>query len=67
MDADRHQALGRWSEWVGERGLARDRLLRSAGMARTALLELRRVQSVASMRGGAAAAGRRPQQAIDVD
>ncbi len=40
MDADRHQALGRWSEWVGVRGLERDRLLRSAGMARTALLDL---------------------------
>ncbi|MEE3263346.1 MAG: penicillin acylase family protein, partial [Candidatus Latescibacterota bacterium] len=40
MDADRHQALGRWSEWVGARGLARDRLLRSAGMVRTALLDL---------------------------
>ncbi len=40
MDADRHQALGRWSEWVGARGLSRDRLLRAAGMGRTALLDL---------------------------
>ena len=32
MDLDRHQALGRWSEWAGSAGLARDRLLRAAGM-----------------------------------
>lgn len=40
MDADRHQALGRWSEWVGARGVGRDRLLRAAGMGRTAPLDL---------------------------
>ena len=40
MDADRYQALGRWSERVGPRGLARDRLLRAAGMGRTASLDL---------------------------
>ncbi|MEE2658706.1 MAG: penicillin acylase family protein [Candidatus Latescibacterota bacterium] len=40
MDADRHRALGRWSEFVGERGVAQDRLLRSAGMGRTAMLDL---------------------------
>ncbi len=36
MDFDRHQALGRWSEFAGRSGLARDRLLRAAGMGRTA-------------------------------
>lgn len=36
MDADRHQALGRWAEWVGPVGVAADRLLRAAGMGRTA-------------------------------
>ena len=40
MDADRHQALGRWSEFVGSSGLERDRLLRAAGMGRTAKLDL---------------------------
>ena len=39
MDADRHQALGRWAELVGPGGLARDRLLRAAGMGRTAKLD----------------------------
>ena len=39
MDADRHRALGRWSEWVGESGVNRDRLLRSAGMGRIAKLD----------------------------
>ena len=39
MDADRHQALGRWAEFVGPEGLARDRLLRAAGMGRTARLD----------------------------
>lgn len=39
MDADRHQALGRWSELVGPGGVARDRLLRAAGMGRTAKLD----------------------------
>ena len=39
MDADRHQALGRWAEFMGPSGLARDRLLRAAGMGRTAKLD----------------------------
>ena len=39
MDFDRHQALGRWSEFAGAAGLARDRLLRAAGMGRTAQLD----------------------------
>lgn len=39
MDADRHQALGRWSEFVGASGLPRDRLLRAVGMGRTAKLD----------------------------
>jgi penicillin G amidase len=39
MDADRHQALGRWAEFVGPSGISRDRLLRAAGMGRTAKLD----------------------------
>ncbi len=39
MDFDRHQALGRWSEFAGASGVERDRLLRSAGMGRTAKLD----------------------------
>ena len=39
MDFDRHQALGRWSEFAGAIGIERDRLLRAAGMGRTAKLD----------------------------
>jgi penicillin G amidase len=39
MDADRFRALGRWSECVGEAGIAQDKLLRAAGMGRTAKLD----------------------------
>lgn len=39
MDFDRHQALGRWAEFAGPSGLERDRLLRAAGMGRTAKLD----------------------------
>ena len=39
MDFDRHQALGRWSEFAGASGVERDRLLRAAGMGRTAKLD----------------------------
>ena len=39
MDADRHQALGRWAEWVGPPGVDKDCLLRAAGMGRTARLD----------------------------
>jgi penicillin amidase len=39
MDADRYRALGRWSEFVGESGLAQDRLLRAAGMGRSSKLD----------------------------
>ena len=39
MDFDRHQALGRWSEYAGAGGVERDRLLRAAGMGRTAKLD----------------------------
>jgi penicillin amidase len=39
MDFDRHQALGRWAEFAGPDGVVRDRLLRAAGMARTAELD----------------------------
>ena len=46
MDFDRHQALGRWSELAGASGVARDRLLRAAGMERTARLDkiLRKIE-----------------------
>ncbi|MCH8101912.1 MAG: penicillin acylase family protein [Chloroflexi bacterium] len=47
MDADRHRALGRWSEWVGEPGVNRDRLLRSAGMGRIAKLDYEAASPVA--------------------
>ena len=39
MDFDRHQALGRWSEFAGSSGIERDKLLRAAGMGRTAKLD----------------------------
>ncbi len=39
MDADRHQALGRWAEWVGPSGVGKDCLLRAAGMGHTAKLD----------------------------
>lgn len=39
MDADRFRALGRWSEFVGKRGIKQDRFLRAAGMGRTAKLD----------------------------
>jgi penicillin amidase len=39
MDADRHQALGRWAELVGPSGVGKDLLLRAAGMGRTAKLD----------------------------
>ena len=39
MDADRHRALGRWAEFVGSSGVSQDRLLRAAGMGRTAKLD----------------------------
>ncbi len=40
MDFDRHQALGRWAEWAGKVGLARDRLLRASGMGQAARADL---------------------------
>lgn len=39
MDYDRHRALGRWAEWVGASGVDQDRLMRAAGMGRTAKLD----------------------------
>ena len=39
MDADRYRALGRWSEFAGESGLAQDKLLRAAGMGRSSKLD----------------------------
>lgn len=40
MDADRHQALGRWAEWVGPEGVGKDRLLRAANMSAAARKDL---------------------------
>ncbi len=39
MDFDRHRVLGRWAEFAGPSGVAQDRLLRTAGMGRTAKLD----------------------------
>ena len=39
MDFDRHRALGRWAEFAGGSGVLQDRLLRAAGMGRTAKLD----------------------------
>ena len=39
MDYDRYRALGRWAELAGLNGVAQDRLLRTAGMGRTARLD----------------------------
>ncbi len=39
MDYDRLRALGRWSEIAGSSAIDQDRLLRSAGMGRTARLD----------------------------
>ena len=39
MDYDRHRALGRWAEIAGADGVDQDRLLRTAGMGRTARLD----------------------------
>ena len=36
MDYDRHRALGRWAEFVGESGLVEDRLMRTFGVERAA-------------------------------
>ena len=40
MDYDRHRALGRWSEYVGESGLAEDRVMRTFGVERAAKADL---------------------------
>ena len=40
MDYDRHRALGRWSEFAGESGLAEDRLMRTFGVERAAKADL---------------------------
>ena len=47
MDFDRHQALGRWSEYAGAGGIERDRLLRATGMGRTAKLDYQLASSAA--------------------
>ena len=51
MDYDRHQALGRWAEFAGPDGVQQDRLLRAAGMGRTAKEDY----SIASPQGRAMA------------
>ena len=40
MDYDRHRALGRWAEFVGEAGLGQDRLMRTFGVERAARADL---------------------------
>ena len=40
MDADRHRALGRWSEWMGSDGFEHDLLLRRANMAAAAKADI---------------------------
>ena len=47
MAYDRHRALGRWAEWVGESGVDQDRLMRAAGMGRTAKLDYEACSQVA--------------------
>ena len=39
MDYDRYRALGRWAELTGSNGVEQDKLLRGAGMGRTAKLD----------------------------
>lgn len=39
MDLDRHRALGRWAEFAGPGAVVQDKLLRAAGMGRTAKLD----------------------------
>ena len=57
MDFDRHQALGRWSEYAGAGGVERDRLLRAAGMGRTAKLDYQLASSAAKSMVDAYTAG----------
>ena len=40
MDYDRHRALGRWSEYVGESGLGEDRVMRTFGVEQAAKADL---------------------------
>ncbi len=57
MDFDRHQALGRWAEFAGPDGVERDRLLRTAGMGRTARLDYEAASAAARVLVDAYAAG----------
>ena len=57
MDFDRHQALGRWSEFAGASGIERDRLLRAAGMGRTAKLDYQLASPTAKSMADAYTAG----------
>ena len=57
MDFDRHQALGRWAEFAGASGVSRDRLLRAAGMGRTARLDYGQSSAAAQAMVDAYAAG----------
>ena len=40
MDHDRHRALGRWSEFVGDSGIEEDRLMRTLDLERAAKADL---------------------------
>ena len=57
MDFDRFRALGRWSELVGRSGLSQDRLMRSAGLGRTAKQDYEMSNSAARQMADAYAAG----------
>jgi penicillin amidase len=57
MDFDRHQALGRWAEFAGPGGVERDRLLRTAGMGRTAQLDYEAASTAAKAMVDAYSAG----------
>ncbi len=57
MDCDRVQALGRWAEFAGPEGVEQDRLLRAAGMGRTAKKDYEIASALARAMADAYAAG----------
>ena len=57
MDYDRFRALGRWAEIAGPDGVGQDRLLRTAGMGRTAGLDYESAGAEAKAMVDAYAAG----------
>lgn len=57
MDYDRHRALGRWSEFAGESGIAEDRLMRTFDIERAAKADLAVSSEAASNMLDAYAAG----------